>query len=58
MRAFIWWLRSLFCRHDFRVLKDGAVVVEYDSGGTRPYYAIKLSECTKCGWRWTQKDYL
>lgn len=58
MRKLIWWLRSAFCKHEWRergttriwgLDKDGK------RAGEHPFYTLAAKECTRCGWIWRQK---
>ncbi len=57
MRAFVWWLRSTFCKHAWRTVCEGSIekawppsMVGQETG------VLIIKECTKCGWRWTQRS--
>lgn len=46
MRWIIWYIRSMFCKHDFDFL------CEYDyyaHGSSRPCKCIEVYMCNKCG---------
>lgn len=57
MRAFIWWLRSAFCKHEWKVSQIAVMALAQDGSqiSDLPIERRKSKECTKCGWIWRQR---
>ena len=56
MRTFIWWLRSAFCKHDWKDVNAYVVEKTWPPSMVGQITAeILVKECNKCGWRWQQR---
>lgn len=56
MRRLFWWMRSMFCGHQWR--SRGTTVCEVRLTQRHPVhdkYTLDIKECTKCGWIWRQR---
>lgn len=55
MRRLVWYLRSIFCTHEWTTVAQGKIEKAWppslrgDVIGT-----CVIKECRKCGWRWQQ----
>lgn len=58
MRAFVWWLRSAFCKHEWRERGNHKIYWTGPDGSRLsdvPQRMFLMKECTKCGWLWRQR---
>lgn len=56
MKALIWWLRSAFCKHDWKLKSEGEVIKAWPASMRGDLLAtITVKECKKCGWLWQQR---
>ena len=54
MRKIIEYFKSLFCNHDFEIIREVAVYEDY-WGDKIPSYHKLVSRCKKCGYIKTDK---
>lgn len=58
MRKLVCWLRSIFCKHEWRERGTTRIWWMDEEGrqwGQHPRYTMLSKECTRCGWVWRQK---
>ena len=56
MKALIWWFRSAFCRHEWRVKAEADVEKSWPPSMRGEMLGrITVKECVKCGWLWQQR---
>ena len=57
MKAFIWWVRSAFCKHEWQTVMVADVEKAWPPSMVgQPTGIITIKECTKCGRRRTQRN--